>query len=301
MHTAITDLDVRRRVERLLGHAVVAATPARWGFAAATATMTLDTGDCVVVQRRTAAPGVDHPARVREAISVMGRGGLPVPTLLAVDSTDGSTGSDPFDLLVFRHRDGTPGPELLEDPRRGPILAGSMGRLQRRIAATPPGGMRGDPAWQRPRALEAAFAGWVSRLEPGRVPDGAADACAAVVAAGWSPCLVHADFVPANVLVAGDAVVLLLDLGEAGPGHPLLDLAWWSLVVRHHHPEVASRLHAALLRGAGVTLTVGGWLLPAVALLRALERADGASVATSEHALRLVTSAAAWWAAAPGT
>jgi Ser/Thr protein kinase RdoA (MazF antagonist) len=49
--------------------------------------------------------------------------------------------------------------------------------------------------------------------------------------------LVHGDFGPNNVLLAGSAVVAVLDWEFAHLGDPVEDLAWCEWLVRTHHPE----------------------------------------------------------------
>lgn len=49
--------------------------------------------------------------------------------------------------------------------------------------------------------------------------------------------LVHGDFGPSNVLLAGRAVVAVLDWEFAHLGDPVEDLAWCEWLVRTHHPE----------------------------------------------------------------
>jgi Ser/Thr protein kinase RdoA (MazF antagonist) len=54
--------------------------------------------------------------------------------------------------------------------------------------------------------------------------------------------LVHGDFGPNNVLLAGHAVVAVLDWEFAHLGDPVEDLAWCEWLVRTHQPGQASAL-----------------------------------------------------------
>ena len=58
---------------------------------------------------------------------------------------------------------------------------------------------------------------------------------------GTRPVFAHGDLAPVNVVMDGGAgpgvVVALLDLERARLAHPLFDAAWWSWVVRYHHPS----------------------------------------------------------------
>ena len=69
-------------------------------------------------------------------------------------------------------------------------------------------------------AVEGALAAW--RCASSTAP---AYAARAARAAGASPCLVHGDLVPGNVLVRGDGALLLLDWEYAYAGGPWDDLA----------------------------------------------------------------------------
>jgi hypothetical protein len=90
----------------------------------------------------------------------------------------------------------------------------------------------GLPDWRGP-ALTAAFAALVERRTDAIMPAdraplaafvaGLPARCAALAACGIGDSLVHGDFHPGNVRIDG-ATQTLLDWGDCGIGHPLLDL-----------------------------------------------------------------------------
>ncbi|MDQ3880217.1 MAG: aminoglycoside phosphotransferase family protein [Chloroflexota bacterium] len=140
-----------------------------------------------------------------------------------------------------------------------------IGRTEELIAV-------GLPDW-RAATLADAIAELVDRVGP-ELNGGATDVLAAfvrdlaarmasVAAAGLPDTLVHGDFAPGNVRGSGSSLVLL-DWGDAGVGHPLLDMAafldrvpddsvatvrehWyaeWRAAVAGSQPEVAAALLA---------------------------------------------------------
>jgi hypothetical protein len=296
------DPDEERIVTGLLGARPVASQLVRWGFDATSRLVTLETGRRVVVQRREAAPAGGQAGRVSVVIDALRDAGITVPTLLASALDRG------HELLVFAMVDGTPGPELLDDPRRGPLLADTMGRTARQLAAIPAhevlgsGVVPGDGAWSTPTAVRAGCDEWLHALGDDAPRTATRTALEVVTGSTWEVAVSHGDFVPANVLVTDDDGVVLLDLGDVAARHPLLDRAWWLLVVRHHHPDLAPRLAPRLLGASGLAGMAPGARplpsvvqLPAVALLRAVQLAARRSPGPGRnHHLRLAWTAAAW-------
>ena len=286
----------------MLGSRVVASEPLRWGFDAASRLVTLDSGRRVVVQRRRVDPGGagttlgSHALSLGSVIGVLQAAGIVVPTLLASSIEQG------HEWLVFAQVDGVPGPELLADPRRGPLLAASMGRIARTLATVPVESVsRGSDAWSTVGALREGCGDWLEVLGDG-APSFRATQLALdhVTRSPWTVAVSHGDFVPANVLVGDDDTVALLDLGDVAVRHPLLDVAWWLLIVRHHHPSLAPGLATPLLAAAGLDgAAPGAMMLASVALLRALQLAARRTPGSArEHQLQLVRAAVVWAARA---
>lgn len=292
-----------RVVTQLMGEHPLDSVPMRWGFDASTRLVTLVSGRRVVVQTRGRGPASGAIAgHVRDAARMLAAGGIRTPRLL------GSSIRALDEVFVFELDDGVPGPELLGDPSRAVRLAGAMGETARSLAALPLDGWPRDGHWMSADSVRQGCAGWLATMEDptldhdaapavvAATPAAVAGAVGVLVGEGWVPVVCHGDYVPANVLVAADGTLTLLDLAGVTVGHPLLDIAWWVLIVRHHHPGLAARLVPAFIAAAGVdpaVLTDGR--LASVALLRATELAAGApDRARREHHLRLQGSAMAW-------
>jgi len=231
--------------------------------------------------------------KVRAATVVLAGCGIPVPTVLAC-FVIGAT-----EVILFELVEGIPGPDLLDDPVRGPLLARAMGAQLALLSTADPGDHLTDTSWASAPVLVESVRSWCATLRE-RVPPVAVRAARRrVTAQVWRPVVVHGDFVPANVIVADGRIVALIDLAGVALGHPLLDAAWWALVVRHHHASLAPRLEPLLLASAGIpTAGPQASLLPHVALLRAVELAADSVGPRREHQLRLLETAQAWSAAA---
>jgi Ser/Thr protein kinase RdoA (MazF antagonist) len=297
--SAITGRSADDRIlEQLLGEPPVGSRATRWGFDAWTRLVTTASGREVVVQVRDADVGGGHAAAIRAATGALRTAGIRVPSLV------GATVSSGRELLVFALVPGQPGPDLLGDRIRGPELARSMGRLAGSLAAVSTSLVTADDAWVSPGTLQRAADGWQARLGgPVQLPapggaavDGVARALAHIDRLPWSAVVSHGDFVPANVLVAADGSLTLLDLGGVASRHPALDAAWWALIVRHHHAAQAPRLTRCLLADAFAAGTVpDDRLLASLALVRAIQlAADRDPGEPRRHLLDLAASAAEW-------
>ena len=114
---------------------------------------------------------------------------------------------------------------------RGPTPRPS--RRPRSARSTPP-----SPTSRRPPPVEA-------RHLLDRIP---------VAFAGRRAMLQHGDWAPVNVVVRERAVVAVVDWEDARLADPLLDLAWWSWIVWHHHRDRYPAAAPALFETAGVEL-----------------------------------------------
>ena len=274
----------------MLGARPVTSKPVRWGFDASSRLVTLDTGRRVVVQRRATGPDGGGSARLTSAMRVLRSAGITVPTLVAA-AIDGA-----HELLVFEYVDGVPGPDLVGDLRRGPVLADSMGRASRTLTAISVEDVPDDHPWSTTTALRERCRDWLEMLGDDAPRPETEQALQAITGDAWEVAVSHGDFVPANVLVAHDDSITLLDLGDVALRHSLVDLAWWLLVVRHHHPDLVARVGPRLLRASGSDPAARGvGALPGIALLRALQlAAHHPPGPRREHQLRLARAAVAW-------
>lgn len=154
----------------------------------------------------------------------LAQAGLPVRTPTSVQTSRGP-------WLLTPWIEGETGATWLGDPARARLLADRMGRLASRLRnveldAVPSDGRR--VAGRRP-------------VDP-RSPDIPEETA-----------FVHGDFAPINVVMGQDGEIrALLDFEHAGAGPPLLDIAWWGWVVRHHHPEAWTTAWPRFLRAAGL-------------------------------------------------
>lgn len=295
-----------RALEQLLGEAPVRCQPTRWGFDASTRLVTLAAGRSVVMQVRDTASGMSQAATIRAATDTLHAAGIAVPRLIGAPVSEGR------ELLVFDLVAGRPGPELLGDPVRGPALARAMGRLIRSLAATPIDLVATDAAWATPQALRQAAQRWLDGLVRGEpmggshgavahpvprtITEAVAPAITEMARSPWTVVVTHGDYVPANVLVADDGSLTLLDLGSVAGRHPALDAAWWALILRHHHARVAPALVAAMRVEAWPGATgPNDRLLASLALVRAVQlAAEREAGPHRRHLLDLAASAVSW-------
>lgn len=288
------DAATRTALEASLGDRIVTVDVAPWGFSTATQTIGLASGDRVAIQRRSSRETV----RIRRASRVLAAAGIRVPAIRAVVHVARRT------WLVYEAVEGRPGPELLTD-QRGSGLAREMGRTLDRISAIHAADVPVDPAWCDAARLRAAVARW-ERALPSEVRSDVQESAARLARRPWRVTISHGDFVPANVIAGEDGQLVILDLAEVAGRHPLVDPAWWELIVRHHHPALAG-LATNLRRSTGGT-AVGaapagepeaGWHADA-AVIRAAQMVVRAP-RRREHHLALLGTAIRWLRATDGT
>jgi aminoglycoside phosphotransferase (APT) family kinase protein len=68
----------------------------------------------------------------------------------------------------------------------------------------------------------------------------------------WVPVFAHGDLAPVNLVLRDGRVAAILDLERARLAHPLYDAAWWTWIVRHHHPERGASALGAFREAAGI-------------------------------------------------
>ena len=228
-------------VAKGLGASLGAAEPVGPGDARATHRLTLADGRSFAARQFSTSVQRERIEQIASLMTRLGALGLPVPTPTVVE-----TGGHGW--LVTPWIDGETGSEWLADPDRARHLADQMGRLARRVR-----GIHLDALGLQERSPHV---------------DGA-DTTAPIA-------FVHGDFAPINVVMdPGGEIRALLDFEDAGVGPELLDVAWWSWVVRHHHPEAWTAAWPTFLRAAGLEPGLADQL-HALALRALAERAAAA-------------------------
>ncbi len=249
-------------------------------------------GDPLVVQWGGDGAGIARRIRLARDLARLAPA-LPVPPVLGGDPRAG------IPWLVTQYVPGTPGRALLGTDAEAERLGTAVGNLARALHTVPPAGLRLPRRWADPDRLQAAARGWLAR---GRDILGADLAGrlgrrigAIPGALGAAPVFVHGDLAPVNVLLRDGTVVALLDLERARLAHPLYDAAWWTWVIRVHHPERAGSAGDRFLEAAGVGRDRE--TLERLALLAALQclemmaaRPRGADPARREWARRVAVA-----------
>jgi Ser/Thr protein kinase RdoA (MazF antagonist) len=268
---------IRQWVATTLGDGVAGSLmPARWGFSTPTAVATLADGTRQVIQL---VPDPATATRGRAGAATLEAAGVRVPRALRTASTDAGV------VVVTQHVQGRIAASLI-----GTGKADEMARAMGRIAGVlrdHPGPPTSAGHWADPARLGGAAERWA----PDALRTVLVRAVEAVSSRPWTPSLSHGDFVPANALVDGSDVTLL-DTADVGYRHPLVDAAWWCLMVRHHHPLDAARLVRAFLRASETEASPVDEPLAPVALLRSAELA--ALDPARPNVWELVRSARAW-------
>ncbi len=160
-------------------------------------------------------------------------------------------------FLVSRFVPGTSGRELLGDDVAAGRLGSAVGAVASELRAVPTAGLRLSTRWAVPTRLQAAARRWLddARRSLGsdtsrrlaraleRIPGELGDS---------APVFAHGDLAPVNVVVRDGAVVALLDLERARLAHRLYDAAWWTWIIRRHHPMRTRSAGDAFLVAAGI-------------------------------------------------
>ena len=176
---------------------------------------------------------------------------LPLAPIVAGDA------AGPVPYLVTRFVAGTPGRELLDDDAGARGLGAAVGALARGLRTVPTTRLRLSHRWGDPRLLRAAARRWIERARDDLGPDqsrrlaGLIEGLPAELG-GEAPVFAHGDLAPVNVVVADGSVVGLLDLERVRLAHPLFDAAWWTWIIRRHHPERTASAGGAFLASAGI-------------------------------------------------
>jgi aminoglycoside phosphotransferase (APT) family kinase protein len=250
--------DDRTDIEQLsaiVGAPIIAAEPCGWGFENRTAIVTLEDGRRLVVQRINSRALASHKLHLAHVLpDRLAAAGLRVPHLLAADAA-----ADP-PYGVREYLPGAPGASMMGTVEGAVQVARAMGALLPLLALVETDGAGLNDTWASPASLACQAHQQLERCRP-LLDDPTSAALEAAIAelaarfAGRPAGFAHGDFCPVNVLLADDrrpttddrqsvpavvngqrSVVGLLDLEFARIADPLFDVAWWSWVVRYHHP-----------------------------------------------------------------
>jgi aminoglycoside phosphotransferase (APT) family kinase protein len=201
---------------------------------------------------------IDPPARAADLLAraprlaeALARVGLdtPVPIPARSDPRRG--------VIVAPWMDGVPGMMALGGPDGAQNVGLAAGAAWRRLRDADTAVLALDDLWARPTTLATAARGWLARAEGSlgsshaaavarRIDDIAASSRGAIAS------FVHGDFVPANLLLRDGRLPCILDLETVRMGDPLVDAAWFSWIVRHHHPEAWPTAWSAFSQAAGI-------------------------------------------------
>jgi aminoglycoside phosphotransferase (APT) family kinase protein len=161
-------------------------------------------------------------------------------------------------VIVAAWLDGTPGMVRLGEPDGAWAVGRAAGATWLRLADVKPAGLDLDDLWARPSALAAAAREWLSIAREDLGPAHTLAAARHLDDLGASkpdraPRLVHGDLVPANLLLREGRPAVVLDLETVRLGDPLFDAAWFSWIVRYHHPTVWPQAWCAFAESAGLS------------------------------------------------
>ena len=277
--------DVPAWVAEALGADAAAVRRIPWGFTNESWSGRARDGVRYVATRmRSASAAEALVARGPEIARRLGGAGLETPVPIA------SRSRPERGVVVSRWLDGTPGMALLGRPRGAEAVGRALGAGWRALASVEPTGLGLDNLWARPDDLDRAAHTWLelarAELGPsaaevaGRIGD------LATLLRGRPTRFVHGDLVPANVLLRDARAPVLLDFEAARHGEPLLDAAWFSWIVRYHHPEIHPKAWAAFAEGAALQASEPAvrQLLARLPVLRILEILAGPDLSPGARA-----------------
>lgn len=249
-----------------------------WGDANATWRLRLADGRDVIARRFAAGRGNDA-RRLAANMTAAARGGLPVPDpqLIAIGKTP---------WLITNRVDGRVGSDWLDTRARARTLAGAMAQTRRELLKI-----------DRSAAVQLVPLRDVDRSRLDLPARDALEIAEAILSRRrFDAVFVHGDFAPINVVVDGAChVSALLDFEHAHVGDPLEDVAWWSWVVRHHHPDAWRASWSTFCDLAGVDRVADGPIIHALMVKELARRAAGVRGAHNrDRWLGRLVEAVAW-------
>lgn len=265
----------------LSGNGVCRIAQTRWGYSTPTVVVTLMSGSRLVIQAFDDAGSARRTIEGGQTLKALG---IQVPRVASQATVGDRT------LVITDYIADPIGADLIGTQRATGMAAAMarVGRLMRRQVADGP--VPGP--WASRDSLLQAVSRW-SEFGSTNLIRHITRCAAQVTTTPWKPALSHGDFVPANVLVAPAGELTLLDTGDVSYRHPLLDSAWWLLVVRHHHAHEYRALAESFLAAADLTDASRSSLI-GLALLRCLELIAAAPPGHASSLEALARSAAAW-------
>lgn len=237
-----------------LGSPVIDAGPIPWGDTRSTLRLTLADGRVLAARWLDGRAARAEGARLVRIGRSFSDGGVTVPWPMAVHAIgDGA-------WVVAPWLPGTTGAAQLDDPSASRAIAIAMSSLHDRVAGLEPTRLELDGTWSEPDRLAVAASAWAVALGTVRAAEIVEHAVELVLrhwgrAGGevaWRPVVSHGDFVPINVIVSSSGGLALVDLGGAHVAPWFADLAWWSWIVRFHHPAAWEIGWPAMLAAAGI-------------------------------------------------
>ncbi len=230
---------------------VVRADRPRWGFSPRTWLVETADGRRLAVQLLRGATGAHRVRVARDVAPRLAAVGIPAPSIVAADPAARPA------FLVSVLVEGSPGPDVIDEPTAGVALGRGMGRLGRLVASVSPAGLRMSRRWSDAHRLAAAAGGWLERVAAA-LELGAFEEVKAIVGrlpvlfAGRPAVLAHGDWTPANVLVANGRVSAVLDWEFARLADPLFDAAQFRGALVLFHPARLADAWPAYLEGAAL-------------------------------------------------
>ena len=248
------------RLSALVDAKVIGAERPAWGFANRTTIVTLVDGRRWVVQELL--DPLAGRAIAQRALSLAQRlrgAGIPAPEV--VKTMAGEAPGSGVPVVVTAFVPGRLGPSLLGSDRDAALLGRLMGAVHRRLADVDTDGLHLPTDWASPERLAdlsrrrlETIAGRVSAVTRAAVAGAIAEHLE--VAGASMPNararFVHGDFAPANVIVAEDRLVGLIDFEYARLADPLLDAATFQWLTFHFHAARARASWDAFTDAAGI-------------------------------------------------
>jgi aminoglycoside phosphotransferase (APT) family kinase protein len=243
-----TDLAV---VAADLGSTLADATAEPMGDARATWRMVLADGRVASARMLQGASARDQASRLLAVADAAALAGVPAPRPVRVHQVATKTWlSSPWIL-------GESGAAWLNAEVRAIRLAESSGRLATVLHRVETAGLQLDATSGDSRSVASTIEGQLDSIGPLL----SINASRAIRESArwlrseprWRPAFSHGDYAPINMVIGSDGELLaLLDFERAQLDSPLADVAWWSWVVSHHHPDVWHASHRKLLESAEI-------------------------------------------------